>query len=72
MATASTVKDFESLPDAAFLDVRAVARLYSTCPSTIWRWCKSGRFPQPVKLTAQTTRWRVGDVRAALASPERG
>ncbi|MGH8578356.1 MAG: helix-turn-helix transcriptional regulator [Gammaproteobacteria bacterium] len=24
---------------------------------TLWRWCREKRFPQPVRLAANTTRW---------------
>nr|GAT44056.1 predicted protein [Mycena chlorophos] len=29
--------------------------------STLWDWVRSGRFPKPVKLGANTTAWRVED-----------
>lgn len=32
--------------------------------ATLWRWVKAGLFPQPVKLAAGVTAWRVADVRA--------
>jgi hypothetical protein len=31
--------------------------------STWWAGVKSGKFPQPVKLGARTTAWRVEDIR---------
>lgn len=33
-------------------------------PATFWRKVKEGSFPQPVKLGARVTAWRVGEVRA--------
>lgn len=33
-----------------------------------WRGVKEGRFPQPVKLGARITAWRVEDIRALIAS----
>ena len=30
--------------------------------STLWREVRSGRFPQPIRLTARTTAWRWAEV----------
>lgn len=32
--------------------------------STIWAWVKAGKFPQPIKLSANTTAWNAADVEA--------
>jgi Predicted transcriptional regulator len=34
--------------------------------STWWAGVKSGRYPQPVKLGARCTAWRVEDIRALI------
>jgi len=31
-------------------------------PATIWRWVRDGKFPQPFKLSAGVTAWRVADI----------
>ena len=31
--------------------------------ATLWRKVKTGEFPQPVKLSARVTAWKVEDVR---------
>lgn len=36
--------------------------------STWWAGVKSGKFPQPVKLGARTTAWRVEDIRKLVGS----
>ena len=36
--------------------------------STWWQGVKSGKFPQPVKLGARTTAWRVSDIQELLES----
>jgi prophage regulatory protein len=36
--------------------------------STWWQGVKSGKFPQPVKLGARTTAWRVEDIRKLMDS----
>jgi len=37
-------------------------------PATLWRKVKSGEFPQPVKLSARVTAWRLEDVHAWMQS----
>ncbi|MGN6537622.1 MAG: helix-turn-helix transcriptional regulator [Mesorhizobium sp.] len=39
--------------------------------SSWWAGVKSGRFPKPVKLGPRTTAWRVEDIDALIADPER-
>ena len=36
--------------------------------STWWAWCKSGKAPQPIKLSAGVTVWREADVLAFAES----
>lgn len=60
--------DFDKKPDAALVDVKAVAALLDVHPNSVWRLARSGKLPAPVKLSEQSTRWRVGDIRKALAS----
>jgi prophage regulatory protein len=38
--------------------------------STFWAGVKSGKFPQPVKLGARTTAWRVSDIQKLMDSFE--
>lgn len=38
--------------------------------STLWRWVRAGRFPEPVKIGANITAWRVEDVREWIAKKE--
>ena len=43
--------------------------------ATLWRWCRSGRFPKPIALSRSVIGWRERDVedwldtRAAASSP---
>lgn len=65
------IPDFDSLPDSAL--IRQSALIPFVIPwsgPTLWRRCKSGDFPKPVKLSAGITAWRVGEVRAWLKSKE--
>jgi prophage regulatory protein len=54
------------LPDTGFIrlpDVLTVIPVGKTC---WWEGVKSGRFPQPVKLSARCTAWRVEDIQALI------
>jgi prophage regulatory protein len=37
-------------------------------PTTIWRLCKSGQFPAPLKLGARKNAWRQSDIENWIAS----
>lgn len=47
-----------------FLSDKIVAGRYGVSRATIWRWARSGRFVQPVKLSPGCTRWRLVDLEA--------
>ncbi|WP_114286463.1 helix-turn-helix transcriptional regulator [Candidatus Halocynthiibacter alkanivorans] len=41
-----------------FLSIAEVAQRYGVSHATVWRWAeKGGDFPQPIKLSAGTSRW---------------
>lgn len=45
-------------PPSAMLDVRVLAALLMVSVPTVWRMRESQRLPEPIRLTAQTVRWR--------------
>ncbi len=47
---------------------RATPGLIPVSHATWWRGIKDGRYPQPVKLGARVTAWRVEDIRALIAN----
>ncbi|MFZ6689022.1 helix-turn-helix transcriptional regulator [Undibacterium sp. SXout11W] len=57
------LESFDTLPASAHVRLPVVAALNGVSHPTIWRWVKAGRLPSPVKLGANTTAWRVGDLR---------
>lgn len=63
----AALAQFDSLPDSAHVRLPIVAALNGISAPTVWRWVKTGRLPQPSKLGPNTTGWRVGDLRRALA-----
>jgi predicted DNA-binding transcriptional regulator AlpA len=50
--------------EPSFLDVNGVAARYNVKAATVWAWAREGKLPQPVRLTAGTSRWRVKDLEA--------
>jgi predicted DNA-binding transcriptional regulator AlpA len=59
---------FGRLDDSAYVNDKAVAELFGVSTKTIWRRTSLGALPRPVRFTNRCTRWRVGDIRAALAA----
>lgn len=57
---------FDTLPDGGMVDVQVVAALCGFSVATAWRLTRKGDLPTPVRLTAGTTRWRVGALRQWL------
>ena len=54
---------FDSLPNAAHVDVHVVAAVKGISVPSVWRWARNGLIPQPVRVTPGTTRWNVGQLR---------
>ena len=64
----SALRDFDSLPDSAFVRQPIVQALFASSAATIWRRVKDGRLPQPRKFSARITAWNVGELRRILGS----
>jgi predicted DNA-binding transcriptional regulator AlpA len=64
----NTIENLDAFPDCGFISARSLAAMLSVSQVTVWRWTKAGKLPAPRKLGEGTTRWNVGEVRAALAS----
>lgn len=53
------------LPATGFIrEAQLIPEVLPVSSPTLWRWCKSGKFPRPVKLGPRVTAWRVEDVRS--------
>lgn len=46
----------------AWLSVKHLRHRFGVHDATIWRWVREGRFPRPVKLAGNITRWSLCDV----------
>lgn len=64
----SSIVNFDSLPDSAMVDDKTFAVVIGQSRNTVWRKSKAGILPAPIKVGPKTTRWRVGAIRAYLAS----
>lgn len=60
---------FDALPDTGYLrQAQLIPDVVPISSATLWRKCKSGEFPAPVKLSERVTAWKVGDIRQWLAA----
>ncbi|KQZ77755.1 hypothetical protein ASD55_07815 [Rhodanobacter sp. Root561] len=69
-----------ALPETGYLRLPQIVRIpatktksetagiYPVSRSTWWAGVRAGRYPQPVKLGARITAWRVEDIRALIDS----
>lgn len=64
----NALKNFDSLPDSAYVRLPVVAALFGCSSATVWRLVKSKKITSPKKLSDRVTAWNVGDLRKALAA----
>jgi len=62
------LKNFDQLPNSAFIRLPVVQRLYGISTASVWRGVKKGTIPAPKKLSERCTAWNVGLIRKALAA----
>ena len=65
---AEAVQRFDKLPGDALLSVDTVCALLAISAPTAWRWARQGKLASPVRHGLRCTRWRVTDIRQALAA----
>lgn len=63
-------RNHSQLPDEGFVRLPEVLRVYPVSRSHWYEGVKSGRYPQPVKLSDRITAWKVSDVRKLLGETE--
>ena len=54
------------LPQTGFVRLPQILQVFPVSKSTWWLGVKDGRFPQPVKLSARITAWRVEDIHTLM------
>lgn len=60
------LRNFDSLPDGAFVRLPVVAALFACSPATVWRRVKKSTLPASQKLSDGVTAWNVGELRQVL------
>jgi prophage regulatory protein len=63
--SASPVADAQ--PDR-LVGIKEVQTLIGMGPSSIYAWTREGKFPQPVRLSARCTRWKMSQLQSWIAS----
>lgn len=64
MARAHSPRLTGQLPESGYVrQSQLIPVILPFSPATLWRKVKVGEFPQPVKLSARITAWRVEDIR---------
>lgn len=68
-----TASTFDDLPATGFIrQAQLIPAVVPFSSATLWRKCKAGQFPKPVKLSERVTAWRVGEIRAFLDAQQEG
>jgi len=56
----------QPFPEFGLVRIPQILDVLPISPATWWRWVKSGKAPQGIKLSPQITTWRAEDVRALI------
>jgi len=64
--------EITTLPETGFVRLPQILKIFPVSSSTWWCGVRSGRFPAAIKLGANTTAWRVEDIRRLLAQAVAG
>lgn len=59
--------DAVCLPETGFVRLTTILKIYPVGRSTWWAGIKAGKYPPGLKIGANTTAWRVEDIRALIA-----
>ena len=57
----------EVLPETGFVRLSTVLRVIPVSRSSWWQGVKSGKYPAPIKISANTTAWKAEDIRDLIA-----
>ncbi len=63
------IRDITNLPSEALLRLPEVIALVGLSRASIYSLAGRHSFPQPIKLTAHASGWRVGDIKSWLTDP---
>ncbi len=57
-----------ALPQTGFIRLPQVLSVFPVSRSTWWAGVKSGKYPQPVKISPRCTAWKAEAIRALIES----
>jgi len=57
-----------TIPETGFVRLPQILAVFPISRSGFWAGVKSGKYPQPVKLSARCTAWKAEDIHALIAS----
>lgn len=66
MSKDSKIAEIQDLPQTGLLRIKQVLKFIPVSRSSWWAGVKTGRFPQPIKLSERVTVWRASDIRALV------
>lgn len=65
-AIPDALRNFDLMPNSAWVRLPVVCGLYGCSPATVWRRVKAGLIPTPENLGPRHTAWNVGKLRQSL------
>ena len=68
----SNVTTSYTLPATGFVRLPLILAIFPVGRTTWLNGCKSGKYPQPVKLTERTVAWKVEDIKNLIESFNQG
>jgi prophage regulatory protein len=59
-----------TLPETGYIRLKQLLKIVPFSSATVWRKCKNGSFPSPIKLSDRVTAWSVKDINEWMLSKE--
>lgn len=66
----SALKEFDTLPDSAYVRLPVITALIGVSRATVWRWTRQGNLPKSIRISGVTL-WSVGALRTSLGLARR-
>jgi len=65
-AIPDSLRNFDQLPNSAYVRLPTVCALKACSPATVWRLVRAGKMPAPKKVSEKNSAWNVGTLREHL------
>ena len=66
MSKNSVSQEIQELPQVGLVRIKTILKCVEVSRSNWWAGVKSGRYPQPFKLSERVTVWKATDIRALV------